>query len=148
MLNVLLGRNKTIGKTGGTSGILCGPGALEASEAQAQSACVEGRARSGSLLRIPGDGSLRPSPRAPAPSRSTVPLRGVRAAGPQMWILFAVREPLPPARPWRAPPLTRRSPCVPRRSYTDSCFLDSSLYPELADVQWYGQEKAKPGTLV
>ncbi|XP_053428725.1 FERM domain-containing protein 4A isoform X3 [Nycticebus coucang] len=33
-------------------------------------------------------------------------------------------------------------------SYNDSCFLDSSLYPELADVQWYGQEKAKPGTLV
>lgn len=33
-------------------------------------------------------------------------------------------------------------------SYGDSCFLDSSLYPELADVQWYGQEKAKPGTLV
>ncbi|XP_025786780.1 FERM domain-containing protein 4A [Puma concolor] len=33
-------------------------------------------------------------------------------------------------------------------SYADSCFLDSSLYPELADVQWYGQEKAKPGTLV
>lgn len=35
-----------------------------------------------------------------------------------------------------------------RRSYTDSCFLDPPLYPELADVQWYGQEKAKPGTLV
>ncbi|XP_033065190.1 FERM domain-containing protein 4A isoform X2 [Trachypithecus francoisi] len=33
-------------------------------------------------------------------------------------------------------------------SYNDSCFLDSSLYPELADVQWYGQEKGKPGTLV
>ncbi|XP_024110097.2 FERM domain-containing protein 4A isoform X5 [Pongo abelii] len=33
-------------------------------------------------------------------------------------------------------------------SYNDSCFLDSSLYPELADVQWYGQGKAKPGTLV
>ncbi|XP_042636160.1 FERM domain-containing protein 4A [Orycteropus afer afer] len=33
-------------------------------------------------------------------------------------------------------------------SYSDSCFLDSSLYPELADIQWYGQEKAKPGTLV
>uniref|UniRef100_A0A8D0U332 FERM domain containing 4A n=1 Tax=Sus scrofa TaxID=9823 RepID=A0A8D0U332_PIG len=33
-------------------------------------------------------------------------------------------------------------------SYGDSCFLDSALYPELADVQWYGQEKAKPGTLV
>ncbi|XP_030421413.1 FERM domain-containing protein 4A isoform X1 [Gopherus evgoodei] len=33
-------------------------------------------------------------------------------------------------------------------SYNDSCFLDSPLYPELADVQWYGQEKAKPGTLV
>ncbi|XP_024593776.1 LOW QUALITY PROTEIN: FERM domain-containing protein 4A [Neophocaena asiaeorientalis asiaeorientalis] len=33
-------------------------------------------------------------------------------------------------------------------SYNDSCFLDPSLYPELADVQWYGQEKAKPGTLV
>lgn len=39
-------------------------------------------------------------------------------------------------------------PLVPRRSCTDSCFLDASLYPELADVQWYGQEKAKPGTLV
>lgn len=34
------------------------------------------------------------------------------------------------------------------RSYNDSCFLDAPLYPELADVQWYGQEKAKPGTLV
>lgn len=34
------------------------------------------------------------------------------------------------------------------RNYNDSCFLDSPLYPELADVQWYGQEKAKPGTLV
>lgn len=34
------------------------------------------------------------------------------------------------------------------RTYNDSCFLDSPLYPELADVQWYGQEKAKPGTLV
>ncbi|XP_029811448.1 FERM domain-containing protein 4A [Suricata suricatta] len=33
-------------------------------------------------------------------------------------------------------------------SYADSCFLDSSLYPGLADVQWCGQEKAKPGTLV
>ncbi|XP_077025493.1 FERM domain-containing protein 4A isoform X9 [Tamandua tetradactyla] len=33
-------------------------------------------------------------------------------------------------------------------NYSDSCFLDSPLYPELADVQWYGQEKAKPGTLV
>ncbi|KAF4793971.1 FERM domain-containing protein 4A [Turdus rufiventris] len=33
-------------------------------------------------------------------------------------------------------------------NYNDSCFLDSPLYPELADVQWYGQEKAKPGTLV
>ncbi|KAK2517766.1 Frmd4a [Columba guinea] len=33
-------------------------------------------------------------------------------------------------------------------SYNDSCFLDAPLYPELADVQWYGQEKAKPGTLV
>ncbi|XP_037703235.1 FERM domain-containing protein 4A isoform X4 [Choloepus didactylus] len=33
-------------------------------------------------------------------------------------------------------------------SYSDGCFLDSPLYPELADVQWYRQEKAKPGTLV
>ncbi|KAM8804223.1 FERM domain-containing protein 4A isoform 1-T1 [Rhynchonycteris naso] len=32
--------------------------------------------------------------------------------------------------------------------YSDGCFLDASLYPELADVQWCGQEKAKPGTLV
>ncbi|XP_041113814.1 FERM domain-containing protein 4A-like isoform X3 [Polyodon spathula] len=34
------------------------------------------------------------------------------------------------------------------RSYNDSCYLESSLYTELADVQWYGREKAKPGTLV
>ncbi|XP_018108207.1 FERM domain-containing protein 4A isoform X2 [Xenopus laevis] len=33
-------------------------------------------------------------------------------------------------------------------SYNDSFYLDSALYQELADVQWYGQEKAKPGTLV
>ncbi|XP_055970585.1 FERM domain-containing protein 4A isoform X1 [Sorex fumeus] len=33
-------------------------------------------------------------------------------------------------------------------SYSDCCFLDSSVPPDLADVQWYGQEKAKPGTLV
>ncbi|MGH0130318.1 UNVERIFIED_CONTAM: hypothetical protein FKN15_069121 [Acipenser sinensis] len=33
-------------------------------------------------------------------------------------------------------------------SYNDSCYLESSLYTELADVQWYGREKAKPGTLV
>lgn len=34
------------------------------------------------------------------------------------------------------------------RSYNNGCYLDSSLYPELADIQWCGQEKAKPGTLV
>ncbi|KPP64764.1 hypothetical protein Z043_116858 [Scleropages formosus] len=33
-------------------------------------------------------------------------------------------------------------------SFNDSCFLDSSLCSELVDVQWYGREKAKPGTLV
>ncbi|KAM4746886.1 FERM domain-containing protein 4A isoform 1-T1 [Rhinophrynus dorsalis] len=33
-------------------------------------------------------------------------------------------------------------------SYSDGFYLDSDLYQELADVQWYGQEKAKPGTLV
>ncbi|XP_062839624.1 FERM domain-containing protein 4A isoform X3 [Anolis carolinensis] len=33
-------------------------------------------------------------------------------------------------------------------SYNESCYLDSPIYPDLADVQWYGQEKAKPGTLV
>ncbi|XP_031421056.1 FERM domain-containing protein 4A-like isoform X2 [Clupea harengus] len=33
-------------------------------------------------------------------------------------------------------------------SLEDSCFLNSSLYSELVDVQWYGHEKAKPGTLV
>lgn len=48
----------------------------------------------------------------------------------------------------RHSPLTICSPWIPCRSYSDSCFLDSPLYPELADVQWYGQEKAKPGTLV
>ncbi|XP_035257668.1 FERM domain-containing protein 4A isoform X2 [Anguilla anguilla] len=34
-------------------------------------------------------------------------------------------------------------------SFSDCCFLDDSpLYSELADMQWYGREKAKPGTLV
>ncbi|XP_027017205.1 FERM domain-containing protein 4A isoform X1 [Tachysurus fulvidraco] len=33
-------------------------------------------------------------------------------------------------------------------SFSDSCFLSSPLCSELADVQWYGHEKAKPGTLV
>ncbi|XP_077120738.1 FERM domain-containing protein 4A isoform X3 [Ranitomeya variabilis] len=33
-------------------------------------------------------------------------------------------------------------------TYHDTCYLDAALYSELADVQWYGQEKAKPGTLV
>ncbi|KAJ8395661.1 hypothetical protein AAFF_G00028980 [Aldrovandia affinis] len=33
-------------------------------------------------------------------------------------------------------------------SFNDKCYLDSPLYSELADVQWYGREKAKPGTLV
>ncbi|KAJ8245464.1 hypothetical protein GJAV_G00271030 [Gymnothorax javanicus] len=32
-------------------------------------------------------------------------------------------------------------------SYSDSCFLDGPLYSEIADMQWYGREKAKPGTL-
>lgn len=34
------------------------------------------------------------------------------------------------------------------RSFSDSCFLSSPLCSELADVQWYGHDKAKPGTLV
>ncbi|XP_069084836.1 FERM domain-containing protein 4A isoform X2 [Pleurodeles waltl] len=33
-------------------------------------------------------------------------------------------------------------------SYSESSFMDSPLYPEIVDVQWYGQEKVKPGTLV
>lgn len=37
--------------------------------------------------------------------------------------------------------------CIFSRTY-DSYYLDSALYSELPDVQWYGQEKAKPGTLV
>ncbi|XP_067915671.1 FERM domain-containing protein 4A isoform X4 [Heterodontus francisci] len=32
--------------------------------------------------------------------------------------------------------------------YQDTCYLDSPLYSELADVQWYGGDNAKPGTLV
>lgn len=38
--------------------------------------------------------------------------------------------------------------CFPCRSFSDSCFLSSPLCSELADVQWYGHDKAKPGTLV
>ncbi|XP_064199172.1 FERM domain-containing protein 4A-like isoform X12 [Anguilla rostrata] len=51
--------------------------------------------------------------------------------------------------------LAATPPCSPQHilswqsgSYNDKCFLDSPLYSELADVQWYGREKAKPGTLV
>lgn len=41
------------------------------------------------------------------------------------------------------------NPCVfSYRSFSDSCFLSSPLCSELADVQWYGHDKAKPGTLV
>uniref|UniRef100_A0AAQ5YUW2 FERM C-terminal PH-like domain-containing protein n=1 Tax=Amphiprion ocellaris TaxID=80972 RepID=A0AAQ5YUW2_AMPOC len=50
---------------------------------------------------------------------------------------------------------TPTPPCSPQHilnwqsgSFSDSCFLSSPLCSELADVQWYGQDKAKPGTLV
>ncbi|XP_039617430.1 FERM domain-containing protein 4A isoform X4 [Polypterus senegalus] len=33
-------------------------------------------------------------------------------------------------------------------SYNESCYMDSTRYSEIVDVQWYGREKAKPGTLV
>ncbi|XP_042631522.1 FERM domain-containing protein 4A-like isoform X4 [Cyprinus carpio] len=47
-------------------------------------------------------------------------------------------------------------PCSPQHilnwqsgsPFTDSCFLSSPLCSEIVDVQWYGHEKAKPGTLV
>ncbi|XP_030645840.1 FERM domain-containing protein 4A [Chanos chanos] len=46
-------------------------------------------------------------------------------------------------------------PCSPQHilswqsgSFSESFFLSSPLCSELADVQWYGHEKAKPGTLV
>ncbi|KAJ8269019.1 hypothetical protein COCON_G00116260 [Conger conger] len=51
--------------------------------------------------------------------------------------------------------LAATPPCSPQHilswqsgSYNDKCFLDSPLYSDLVDVQWYGREKAKPGTLV
>ncbi|XP_060779588.1 FERM domain-containing protein 4A isoform X2 [Neoarius graeffei] len=51
--------------------------------------------------------------------------------------------------------LAATPPCSPQHilnwqsgSFSDSCFLSSPLCSELADVQWYGHEKAKPGTLV
>ncbi|XP_074533068.1 FERM domain-containing protein 4A isoform X1 [Halichoeres trimaculatus] len=50
---------------------------------------------------------------------------------------------------------TPTPPCSPQHilnwqsgSFSDSCFLSSPLLSELADVQWYGHDKAKPGTLV
>ncbi|XP_062419025.1 FERM domain-containing protein 4A isoform X3 [Pungitius pungitius] len=50
---------------------------------------------------------------------------------------------------------TPTPPCSPQHilnwqsgSFSDSCFLSSPLCSELADVQWYGRDKAKPGTLV
>ncbi|CAB1323199.1 unnamed protein product, partial [Coregonus sp. 'balchen'] len=49
---------------------------------------------------------------------------------------------------------TPTPPCSPQHllnwqsgSFNDSCFLSSPLCSELADVQWYGHDKAKPGTL-
>ncbi|XP_049579829.1 FERM domain-containing protein 4A isoform X4 [Syngnathus scovelli] len=46
-------------------------------------------------------------------------------------------------------------PCSPQHilnwqsgSFTDSCFLGGPSCSELADVQWYRRDKAKPGTLV
>uniref|UniRef100_A0A671KHI5 FERM domain-containing protein 4A-like n=1 Tax=Sinocyclocheilus anshuiensis TaxID=1608454 RepID=A0A671KHI5_9TELE len=47
-------------------------------------------------------------------------------------------------------------PCSPQHilnwqsgsPFSDSCFLSSPLCSEIVDVQWYGHEKAKPGTLV
>ncbi|XP_072257858.1 FERM domain-containing protein 4A isoform X1 [Pyxicephalus adspersus] len=50
--------------------------------------------------------------------------------------------------------LTATPPSSPHHILTwqtgtyDNYYLDSALYSELPDVQWYGQEKAKPGTLV
>ncbi|TWW76420.1 FERM domain-containing protein 4A [Takifugu flavidus] len=51
--------------------------------------------------------------------------------------------------------VTPTPPCSPQHilnwqsgSFSDSCFLSSPLCSELADVQWYGRDKAKPGTLV
>ncbi|XP_048409938.1 FERM domain-containing protein 4A isoform X8 [Stegostoma tigrinum] len=32
--------------------------------------------------------------------------------------------------------------------YQDTCYMDSPLYSEMADIQWYGSDNAKPGTLV
>ncbi|XP_072290772.1 FERM domain-containing protein 4A isoform X6 [Eucyclogobius newberryi] len=50
---------------------------------------------------------------------------------------------------------TPTPPCSPQHilnwqsgSFGDCCFLGSPLCSELADVQWYGRDKAKPGTLV
>ncbi|KAJ0069719.1 hypothetical protein NL108_012353 [Boleophthalmus pectinirostris] len=50
---------------------------------------------------------------------------------------------------------TPTPPCSPQHilnwqsgSFSDCCFLGSPLCSELADVQWYGRDKAKPGTLV
>ncbi|XP_013867796.1 FERM domain-containing protein 4A isoform X7 [Austrofundulus limnaeus] len=52
-------------------------------------------------------------------------------------------------------PATPTPPCSPQHilnwkngSFSDSCFLSSPLCSELADVQWYGKDKAQPGTLV
>lgn len=49
---------------------------------------------------------------------------------------------------WNAAPLSVILLVFSCRSFSDSCFLSSPLCSELADVQWYGQDKAKPGTLV
>lgn len=66
-----------------------------------------------------------------------------RAIDEKFWLIYLVKR---KAFSW-----SQSYPCLGsflRRSFSDSCFLSSPLCSELADVQWYGHDKAKPGTLV
>ncbi|KAG7454327.1 hypothetical protein MATL_G00258500 [Megalops atlanticus] len=75
--------------------------------------------------------------------RASALSKGSSAASPR-----SQRSVTPSSEPAATPPSSPQHILSwPSGSFNDSCFLDSSLYSELADVQWYGREKAKPGTL-
>ncbi|XP_077194092.1 FERM domain-containing protein 4A isoform X3 [Paroedura picta] len=88
-------------------------------------------------------------------SQSTFMAHGRVTRGPQMCKATSAALPHSQRSSTPSSELAATPPSSPHHilawqtgSYNNGCYLDSSLYPELADVQWYGQEKAKPGTLV
>ncbi|KAJ8390006.1 hypothetical protein AAFF_G00111670 [Aldrovandia affinis] len=75
--------------------------------------------------------------------RASALSKGSSAASPH-----SQRSMTPSSDPAATPPSSPQMLSWQSGPCSDRCFLDGGLYSELADVQWYGREKAKPGTLV